>query len=725
MSLETRNDFINNGMNWSPEKGKETEAFLEQSGMPDGAKEKLLEDAISILSRGVSPEIENGQEIGLVVGYVQSGKTMSFETVAALARDNGFHIVIVVAGTSIPLLEQSTSRLKKDLGLNDSRRGRRWVQLENPSSYDTAGQVIHSTLSISKDSSTEDIYKQTILITVLKNHKRINKLAEILEALDLNGTSVLIIDDEADQVSLNTGVSQGEESATYGCLMRLRKALPNHTYLQYTATPQAPLLISIIDSLSPNFVKVLEPGDAYVGGRDFFGANSEYINIIPPSEVPTKDNPLSHPPSSLLDALRIFMIGVTVGISESGNAGNRSMLVHPSHLTSQHKEYYGWVRSTFDEWHRCLALCDDDPDKIDLLNEFRESYNQLNTTVALPSFDKIINSFSIAFKSTQIVEVNARTNKTPAIDWQHKYGWILVGGIAVDRGFTVEGLTITYMPRGIGVGNADTIQQRARFFGYKKSYLGFCRVYLEQSTLDAFRNYVMHEEDIRRQLKEIEVSNKLLNSWKRAFLLDLDLKPCRDSVIEFDYMHTKFSDKWIFPKITHPSESVVIENQNTVSEFLNRLSMRCDEGHVDRTENQKHYICDNVLLSDLFENLLVKIRVAGNYDSHNNTALLLHLAKAIERDSTESCVIYRMSPNEKRVRDVGSYLFQGAYPTTKSRRGDIYPGDSSIKDNNRVSVQIHFINLKCDGKVIINNVPVVAVWIPRRLACSIIVQHQS
>ncbi|SXF62594.1 Z1 domain-containing protein [Klebsiella variicola] len=725
MSLETRNDFINNGMNWSPEKGKETEAFLEQSGMPDGAKEKLLEDAIAILSRGVSPEIENGQETGLIVGYVQSGKTMSFETVAALARDNGFHIVIVVAGTSNPLLAQSSSRLKKDLGLNDSKRGRRWVQLENPSSYDTAGQVIRSTLSISKDSSTEDIYKQTILITVLKNHKRINKLAEILEALDLNGTSVLIIDDEADQVSLNTGVSQGEESATYGCLMRLRKALPNHTYLQYTATPQAPLLISIIDSLSPNFVKVLEPGDAYVGGRDFFGSNSAYINIIPPSEVPTKDNPLSHPPSSLLDALRIFMVGVTVGISESGNTGNRSMLVHPSHLTSQHKEYYSWVRSIFDEWHRCLALRDDDPDKIDLLSEFRESYNQLNTTAALPSFDKIINSFSIAFKSTQIVEVNARTNKTPAIDWQHKYGWILVGGIAVDRGFTVEGLTVTYMPRGIGVGNADTIQQRARFFGYKKSYLGFCRVYLEQSTLDAFRNYVTHEEDIRRQLKEIEVSNKSLNSWKRAFLLDLDLKPCRDSVLEFDYMHTKFSDKWVVPKITYPSEAVVIENQNTVSEFLNRLSMRCDEGHVDRTETQKHYVCDNVLVSDLFENLLVKIRVTGNSNSQNNTALLLHLAKAIERNSTESCVVYRMSPNEKRVRNVDSYLFQGAYPATNARRGEIYPGDSSIKDNERVSVQMHFIDLKQGDKIIISNVPVVAVWIPGRLACSIIVQHQS
>lgn len=69
--------------------------------------------------------------------------------------------------------------------------------------------------------------------------------------MNLNGTSVLIIDDEADQVSLNTEASQGEESATYSCLIRLRSSLPNHTYLQYTATPQAPLLINIIDSLSP------------------------------------------------------------------------------------------------------------------------------------------------------------------------------------------------------------------------------------------------------------------------------------------------------------------------------------------------------------------------------------------------------------------------------------------------------------------------------------------
>lgn len=719
-----------NEISWTPQSGRETKAFLEQSSMPDDGKNKLLEDAISILSRGIPPAAKYGNETGLVVGYVQSGKTMSFETVAALARDNNFHIVIVIAGTSNPLLAQSSNRLKKDLGLDDSGRGRRWVQLESPSSHDSDGQLIRNTLSISKDPSAEDIYKKTILITVLKNHIRIKNLAEILESIDLNGTAVLIIDDEADQVSLNTEAPQGVESATYTCLMRLRKSLPNHTYLQYTATPQAPLLISIIDSLSPNFVKVLEPGDAYVGGRDFFGIKSTYINVIPPNEVPTKDNPLNSPPSSLLDALRIFMIGVAVGIKESGNAGNRSMLVHPSHLTSQHQEYYGWVRSIFEEWQKCLELPNNEPDKIDLLKEFRESYNQLKKTTSLPSFDRIISDFSFAFKNTQIVEVNSRTNKTPAIGWQHNYGWILVGGMAVDRGFTVEGLTVTYMPRGVGVGNADTIQQRARFFGYKKSYLGFCRVYLEQGTLNAFRNYVTHEEDIRKQLKLVEDGNKPLNSWKRAFLLDLDLKPCRDSVLEFDYMHTKFSDKWIYPKVILSSESVASDNRNTILSFLDKLSMRDDDGHVDRTDNQKHHVCESVLIKDLLENLLVKLRVTGSTDSQMNTALLLHLAKAIEEKPEEDCVVYRISPNEKRVRTVNGHgqisnLFQGAHPVTPSRRGVVYPGDMLIRNNEKVSVQIHFLELQQDQRAIASNVPVIAVWIPNRLACSIVVQNQG
>jgi hypothetical protein len=83
----------------------------------------------------------------------------------------------------------------------------------------------------------------------------------MLADLDLSGRPVLVIDDEADQASLNAKVNSGEQTTTYTRIMELRSEIPHHTFLQYTATPQAPLLINIIDLLSPNFVEVLEQPD--------------------------------------------------------------------------------------------------------------------------------------------------------------------------------------------------------------------------------------------------------------------------------------------------------------------------------------------------------------------------------------------------------------------------------------------------------------------------------
>ena len=320
---------------WDPIEGPETIDFLEKV-VPQSSRENVRDDAVSILAKGINPTDPTKWETGLVIGYVQSGKTMSFEAVAALARDNAFQIVIVVAGTSNPLLDQSTRRLRRDLRLDELDRARRWIPFKNPLDDSETIQAIRDVLDDWRDSGTPEEYKKTVLITVLKNHLHLQRLTALVGDLNMQNVPVLIIDDEADQASLNTEVAQGQESTTYRRLMELRQKLPSHTYLQYTATPQAPLLVSIIDSLSPNFVQVLEPGDAYVGGRDFFADSSNYVRVIPPEDVPVKSNPLSEPPRTLLQALRVFMIGVTAGIRASGNTGNRSMLVHPSYRTEQH-----------------------------------------------------------------------------------------------------------------------------------------------------------------------------------------------------------------------------------------------------------------------------------------------------------------------------------------------------------------------------------------------------
>lgn len=259
------------GANWNPRIGDEAQELVTRKLVHESqdARNAVLSSAASILSKSVDPQADTGSETGLVVGYVQSGKTLSFTTVMALARDNGFQLVIVVAGTSRLLLKQSTDRLRKDLQIEEIEGSLRWKLYTNPADNKTNQRHIQQTLAEWSDPDVAQSERATVLITVMKNHSWLRKLLGLLRHLNLIGVPTLIIDDEADQASLNTLARQQHQSPTYQRLLDVKDAIPHHTFLQYTATPQAPLLINIIDALSPSFVEVLEPGTGYVGGQAF------------------------------------------------------------------------------------------------------------------------------------------------------------------------------------------------------------------------------------------------------------------------------------------------------------------------------------------------------------------------------------------------------------------------------------------------------------------------
>lgn len=264
--------------------GLETEALLEHLKIQP--QDHLLTEAKDILSKcGTVDGASN--KTGLIIGYVQSGKTMSFTTVTTLARDNKFQLIILIAGTSISLLRQSTKRLLGDLRLLDGsnrRRDRKWQPYINPRKNDKGS--IEEALAEWREPSVPQSELQTVLITVMKHHTHLAHLIEVLAQMDLSQVPALIIDDEGDQASMNNRVQHDEESTTYGRLVDLRKSLPRHTFLQYTATPQAPLLISLIDILSPQFVQILTPGEDYTGGKYFF-ENKALIKTIPDKDIPS------------------------------------------------------------------------------------------------------------------------------------------------------------------------------------------------------------------------------------------------------------------------------------------------------------------------------------------------------------------------------------------------------------------------------------------------------
>jgi hypothetical protein len=323
---------------WAPQIGDETTELLRHSSAPRESHGDIAASARSILSKCVPPSSPSGQETGLVIGYVQSGKTLSFTAVTALARDNLYPLVIVIAGTTVPLFNQSTTRLQRDLRLA-TRRDRRWqlFPLQKDTHKPSMLNAIRGVLADWSDASVPEADKKTVLITVMKHHGWLAQLRNMLASLELAGRPVLIIDDEADQASLNARVNSGQQTTTYTRIMDLRAQVSHHTFLQYTATPQAPLLINIIDLLSPNFVEVLGAGPGYIGGRDFFVTLlNSHVRQIPPADVPSPTNVLLNPPASLLEALRIFMVGVASQLIREGDTGYRSMLVHPSQIGRAH-----------------------------------------------------------------------------------------------------------------------------------------------------------------------------------------------------------------------------------------------------------------------------------------------------------------------------------------------------------------------------------------------------
>ena len=695
---------LKRGVRWLPVQREQATGVASRSLSNEKARETLIQTSADILGSGINPAEGKGVATGLVVGYVQSGKTLSFTTVIGLARD-----LDVEGGKGLP----------------------QWIMERNPRSQDSQyEQLLRQTVANWRDRTREADEKPTLLLTVLKQTHRLRSLTTLLRRMDLKGVPALVIDDEADQASLNTKVNQGQESTTYTRLRELRDALPCHTFLQYTATPQAPLLINIADTLSPDFVRVLDPGDGYVGGQEFFRAGSPYVEIIPPGDILTITTLQTDPPESLLDALRLFFVGLSASII--GGSSRRSMLIHPARERVVQQGSAQWASVIKEEWNSVLTAPPGDHDRDDAIGDFKRAYDELaRTEPSLPPFAAVIEKLPRALRNTMVVEFNTRgTPKTPEIKWRNAEGWILVGGQAVDRGLTVDSLTVTYMPRGIGVGNADTLQQRARFFGYKRRYLGLCRVYLEQDLKDAFDDYVEHEQIIRRELKRLADAGENLRSWRRRLVLDPSLHPCRRSVISDDYTRARPGGGWTQQRGALMTADARTANAALVSKLVGGMRFEEDTTYASQGVAQKHQVAPDALLKDVVD-MLVDYRFEDPRDTASFTGILVALGEALRSDPDARAAVYRMRPGatgvERTVSAQGTLedgFQQGR--TALAGGGTAYPGDAFFRATDRLSVQLHSYNLLLqDGMIGAKAAPLLAIYIPSALAKDWLVQIQA
>ena len=529
--------------------GPRTLRLVNSLPISERSKETVLSEACQILSRCKFPG-EEGSRTNIAVGYVQSGKTMSFTVLSALAADNGFKIIIYLTGTKTNLQKQTYDRLKSNFRIDGDY-----------TSFTLFEDCLENSLpDISRIRNFILLDGCVLMFPILKHYQHIGTLADIFQSTTLaplvKNKAILIIDDEADQSSFNTYArkntrkedwEEDEFSSTYASILKLRKSFDCHSYVQYTATPQAAFLIDSNDILAPEYHTVLTPGDDYTGGLFFFkNKERNFVETIKEDDLYHKErNPLRTMPKSLELSLKEFLISVAIKVFIKKDVKFLSMMIHVDGSRESNEKFCRWTSAKINNWIDRITSPHNDPSYTMFVSSLHEAYESISKYVNnRPSFEEVI---AVLDKVMILTHIRLVQGDGPSsfyvergdIDWEEAPAHILVGADMINRGFTVEKLSMTYMPRTTkGKSNADTIEQRCRFFGYKLKYADVCRIYVSAKSKTEYIDYVDHEEMLRKNLKQCS-SVAEFTKMAKAMVLTNRLNPTRSNILSTKLVRDK------------------------------------------------------------------------------------------------------------------------------------------------------------------------------------------
>ena len=637
----------------------------------------VVQTAASILGRCPTPTDNDRRVTGLALGKVQSGKTLSYTSLIALAIDNGYRVTVVLAGTKNPLLEQNFTRLYNDL---EARRPN-LTPFRNPIPQDA--EVIRSVLHGGGHA----------LIVVLKNRKRLEDARHVLATPELRGFPTLIIDDEGDEASLNTQFRRGRQSVIYESILRLRSVLRVHAYVAYTATPQANLLISGIDGLSPDFGVLIEPGQGYCGGATFFGTDRDRY-VRPVSLAEAEEEQVWGIPDGLRQAIAAFLVGGAMRHLRESNAWH-SMLIHNSNLRVDHERLQTAIRNLIELWRESLGLPDDDPATHELIALMQAAYEDLCSTVHNPpTWEDVRQQLRDEIWLVEVWMVNSLPLGRDPIGTPFRLkNNILVGGNMLGRGVTIEGLAVTYITRrASNETNADTMEQRARWFGYKRDYLDVCRIFVTAQLRDDYTELLRHEDDFWEALRRNQRQRLSIREWPRMLSLDMNmgLKPTRSNVASY----RRFSGGgWDIQNRLIEDADVAARNVRNMRSFFAQRH----EGSVNRFGNVEHLVVKDYPTEEVISRLLANIDTDGtDWDASYTSEYLARLLFAGVLPSLDVLFMAGGQTRERTKRQGRVNPMQGRTPGRNPSDPAFYPGDENIHEG-RVQLQSHLIRVRGEG----------------------------
>ncbi|HPF39595.1 MAG TPA: Z1 domain-containing protein [Phycisphaerae bacterium] len=476
---------------------------------------------------------------GMVVGHVQSGKTANYTGLICKAADAGYKLIVVIAGIHNNLRNQTQLRIDEGFVGRDSARllsktSERFVgvgrydQTRRPVTFTNSVKDFNKQMATGLGIQLQALNEPAVFV-IKKNPTTLKNLIDWLRehSAGHNGETVdipmLLIDDEADNASINIRYGKDEVSRINGRIRELLKLFGRSCYVGYTATPFANIFIDpdtydamVGQDLFPrHFVVSLDPPSNYFGPESvFLNSDQAVVRHIDDNEdlLPLRhkiDHVVAALPPSLIDALRAFVLTRAIRLLRGHRTAHCSMLVNASRFTNVQKQLRNEIHSRLTRLqdavrvHGALPLNQAmrNPEIASLHDIWHREFSDAGHVWA-----EVLQSLHDSAAPIKVVEINSKSSGTLNYADHSSNGLsvVAVGGFSLSRGLTLEGLNISYFLRNSMM--YDTLMQMGRWFGYRPDYADLCRVWMPEEAEGWYSHVAESIEMLRDELRQMEAA---------------------------------------------------------------------------------------------------------------------------------------------------------------------------------------------------------------------------
>lgn len=536
---------------WLPERRADTDLFywnryrdwLLQSGFAKEVVGTIGRDTDKIVGLLENPEKSGPlKRRGLVVGHVQSGKTANYNGVVCKSADYGYKVIILLAGVHNNLRSQTQQRVEEAfIGVDTDKKDRNLPLKDIKTGVGRISDVTRLPFSLTsrehdfrKDSAKAATFSlnaisEPVVFVIKKQATVLQNLHEWFLSLNdikggkIQGVPMLLIDDEADNASVNVAKGEGDPTKINGLIRKLLALFEQNSYVGYTATPFANIFIDpdsshamLEDDLFPkDFIVNLDAPDNYVSAARIFGENGDLTHLVESVSdhvacFPEKhkiDHKVESLPPSLLEAVRRFVLGRAVRILRGRGQDHSSMLVNVSRFNSVQRQVTALLTDYLEEVLNAVKLHAALPDKTALRDPTMQALKQTWDLFPPSEGETWEQAKPVLANSAGAVVVRTINNSSPdRLDYrnyrENGLHVIAVGGLSLSRGFTLEGLTTSYFIRNSIM--YDTLLQMGRWFGYRDGYLDLCSIYMTAEAAGWYSHISMAIDELRAEFRVME-----------------------------------------------------------------------------------------------------------------------------------------------------------------------------------------------------------------------------